>query len=596
MPSKRILKVGVLSIAALFALVACDEIVAKPTDYSEPLVVFNNDKDASKKIYNNALQVVYDSIHDGGIGSDVLDKVLRAFSESMFGSYNELSEIVDLLPTYDTDAQSKAKVDAFIAGHKVYQSSATTEAEKIKEQKEKLQSKFDSIEEKIAETMYDKISGGSYSTRNLFSEKKFLQALRGDYKNVPDPEDPTTDYYDPQLLVPEVEPKDVFDNFLTPENYKEYIKTDVAPDIIKALLNEQYVFDETYNTLGRSYARKVNVISIKDNSDNAFASDYLMQDLIKQISEGNVDSENSLETLRTYSNAYIGYVKNNIPAQEILTRVSAASNGKAFKYKTNPDGATYAEDDPKYDPYFSSTSYGNLVEQYWKISENPHLTNSSNESDFTGSNTYTKETGRKIKEDEINLKSNTTTGWFIKNGGLTELPDAIRSRLFNIGVANGVIENANRKKEADRFYNEEDGSFKAENYHKPEDENAYVAVINGVNYLKVSSSIAGDDVKNDILHYDSSSKTYYVVQILEAVSSSKMNREPSESSINAYNRADTRKADFEDIKNEVCKAVCKGESYNSLAIEHYLKQMKMEFYDQTVYDYFLATYPDVFED
>ena len=53
---------------------------------------------------------------------------------------------------------------------------------------------------------------------------------------------------------------------------------------------------------------------------------------------------------------------------------------------------------------------------------------------------YSKEVGKQIKTNEILGNDHTENGWYIKNGGLTNLPDSIRNRLFNIGVANAVKE------------------------------------------------------------------------------------------------------------------------------------------------------------
>ena len=47
-----------LSAIGILGLTACDEVVAKATDYSSPLVTVEN---YDTKIYNNELSVVYDS-------------------------------------------------------------------------------------------------------------------------------------------------------------------------------------------------------------------------------------------------------------------------------------------------------------------------------------------------------------------------------------------------------------------------------------------------------------------------------------------------------------------------------------------------------
>ena len=174
----------------------------------------------------------------------------------------------------------------------------------------------------------------------------------------------------------------------------------------------------------------------------------------------------------------------------------------------------------------------------------------------------------------------------MKNGGLTDLPDAIRSRLFNIGVANGVKETSEARAAADRWQRVND----AWSYSVPEDESPYIARINGKNYLKTSSAVDGSDRKNDILHYDSSSSTYYVIQIEEASSSSKL----SKKSNNNY-AGQRGKIAMEEIVNEITKVVGTGESYSTLATKHFLEKMNIEYHDDVVYNYFKTTYPELFE-
>ena len=67
-------KFAALAVLATLGLTACNsEIVAKPTDYEEPIVTIDG---YDEEIYNNVLSVVYDAIHDGTLPSETLDAVL----------------------------------------------------------------------------------------------------------------------------------------------------------------------------------------------------------------------------------------------------------------------------------------------------------------------------------------------------------------------------------------------------------------------------------------------------------------------------------------------------------------------------------------
>ena len=208
------------------------------------------------------------------------------------------------------------------------------------------------------------------------------------------------------------------------------------------------------------------------------------------------------------------------------------------------------------------------MEQYNKIYNAPLLPGSSAtfdtsaESTFTDSGKYTKETGLELKTRELELKDYTTSGWFIKNGGLTDLPDGIRSRLFNIGVATGVKELSDEKAASERTYDGE--------WYEAVNENAYVCRINGHNFLKTSSRITGESIEKDILHYNADDKCYYIIEIEEAVSSSKLSKTSSNNY--AHTREDGDNV-MQGIVSELASLVGDSDNYSTLATKKYLKEM-----------------------
>lgn len=600
-----------LSAIGLLGLSACSEVVAKATDYSANLITVEN---YDQKIYNNEISVVYDSIRNGNIGSDVLDSLLYSYSITTFGYYNKnvspapaegTITLEDAFGDITYNEETKKftggdKAKSFIKSHKAYwtldddgnrinddgEAFITVDANADPSQSEyaRVEAKWNTIEDRIAENLYSAIKGSTYIDRNIFSEKKFLRGLTAAMENVQDPDAVgfAGDLYE-GIIDPQYEEDQVFNHFLHREYYQSetfhYVEKKIIPTIYRQLLNEQYLLDETYNTLGRSYARKVNIIKIADNKNYPKASDYLMKQLIKEINAEPdaatiADSTKiDLDVFKDYASIYIGA---NLTAEQ-EDFINNTDLKEVFK-----DRGTY----------FTGTEYGDLMEQYNKIYVAPFLPGShatfdtSAESTFTDSNKYTKETGLELKTRELELKNYTTSGWFVKNGGLTDLPDAIRSRLFNIGVANGVKETSEARANADRWQRVDD----AWSYSVPEDESPYIARINGKNYLKTSSAVDGSDRKNDILHYDSSSSTYYVIQIEEAASSSKL----SKKSNNNY-AGQRGKIAMEEIVNEITKVVGTGESYSTLATKHFLEKMNLEYHDDVVYNYFKTTYPELFE-
>ncbi|MCR4880319.1 MAG: hypothetical protein K5906_05150, partial [Bacilli bacterium] len=270
----KVTKILALSVLGVFALTACDDIVAKPTQYSEPLITVS---DYSSEIYNNVASTVYDTIQEGGVGSEVLNQILYIYAVSAFGAYNpyvkvnnsEVSSIAGAI-TLKAAATDSTQTDAFVLAHKAYWDSSRVDASSAvtDSERERVEAKYNSIEERIAEAMYEKISTGSYSDRHVYSEKKFVKSLRSSLESVVNPADLTDDkFYETQIL-PEVEPKNVFDNYLHRDYYdsenNRYIVDEIVPTIYRQLLSEQYLLEETYNTLGRSYAREVNIIKFNN--------------------------------------------------------------------------------------------------------------------------------------------------------------------------------------------------------------------------------------------------------------------------------------------------------------------------------------------
>ncbi len=643
MSNKRGLKT--LGIAALscLCLTACDEIIAKTTDYDDPIV----SSEEYSEVYNNVLNIVYDALRDGSLASDVVDEVLYEYAKSVFGPYNAVITADDTtavtLKSVVADIESHTNeetgvvsgvsttTDQFIIDHKAYWST-NNEDERIGDDTEpvsedaapsqgeyaRVVAKWDTIEERISETMYSTISSGSYSFRSLFKEEELLMSLYGGFNKVASPLE-VTDLTE-SLIYPNIDETEVFEEIdgiaTTPLLHREYyqsnyaldatesasdpytyVEDNIIPSIYRDLLTEQYLLDESYNTLGRTYARKVNIVAISDNSDHQESAAYLMDAFVKNYLDVEPDTTDittstnkvELETFEMLSNAWrgIGVVEDELSEEEI-TLLEAAGFTTVESWYGHEDEEEASGSAP-YSSYLG-TNYGDLIEKINKLDDNLYITDTSVESELTGGSSYPISTGIEIQKNNIRLESYTTDGWYIKNGGLGTLPDSIRDRLFNISVANAIQEgDEDGLKEHDRWQYE-NGSW---TYTKEADVNNYVAQINGKYYLKnvTSESSSYANPSSDVLWYDRDSGTYYIVQIEEAISSSKL----SKTSDHRY--AATRGNDvMEDTVNQVAKIVASDSSYVSLSTEWWLEQATLNYHDDVVYDYFYANYPDLFDD
>lgn len=615
MSNNSIKKLLAVSLLSVIGLTACsNDIQAKPKDYDDPLITLT---DANDEIYHNLISIIEDAYRDSSLASATLDKVLYQYSISVFGRYNRIAKPYNLGKEEITLKEAAAqcvnglpgathdKVDKFIEEHKAYWTTDNDGERKPVEERgnteyARVWEKWQTIEDRIARHFYDSISGSYKNDRGYFSEKKYLAELKSQLGKVLDPYSVgtvMTDEDDKIVVTSEVQEEKVFETevdsakggtttYLHRENYQDlesydlteteksleqvkakYVEDEVIPTIYRNLLVEQYLLDESYNTLGRSAARKVNVLSISANSNNTIGADYLMKYFVRDVISVK-DNIITLEDFKEVGNAVKGLVDNtgHNAYLDALNSVPAYEGAYPRETFTGYDDIDYA--------YYVGTDYGDMMADYRKINKDINLTDTSVESTFTGTYTHTAQVGKEIKENGIKGNDYVTDGWFIKSNGVGDLPEDIKSRLFNIAVANVLDDDT----VTDRFA--------SATYTVPAKENRYVAKINGKYYLKVASKQSSAKPEDDILFYEGGK--YYVVQIEEAVSGSKLAKETT---LEKYN--ETKK---EEIINEVCRIVAKNDAYKSASTKHWLEEAALKYHDSKVYDYFKENYPDLFED
>ncbi len=643
---KKLKIFSALALVSAFGLTACDDIVAKPTDYDATIATIDG---YDEEIYNNLMSIIYDAIHDDSVGSEVLDRVLYQYSMSIFGAYNDQIDTrnkdeVTLREAYDSAiSDDKSVAKQFIVDHKAYWS-VDSDGNRVNDDGEeeaitvdnvtdleisRLTARYEDIEKRIAQKMYDSISGGSYSERSLFYEEKLLMSLANGMASVANPLESGVSLSDGILLDPNTEDYEVWDitvdtdgdgvaddSILHRENYQSdyvgqdvaadsaeytYIEDTIVPEIYTEMLVEQYLMDSSYSTLGRSYARKVNIIAITVNEDYPLETRYLIDAFVDKYISGEraapstngepaasvyeSDNKVDLDTFKILSNAVKGVGMDEEENAESKALLDEAG------YPTSTIGE---------ETVYLGTDYGDMMEDYEKINNNPYLTDDDIESDFTNSGAYTKEVGKTIKEREVQLVDYTTTGWYIKNGGLSDLPDSIRNRLFNVGVANRIAENekAESRVSQDRWQLV-DGEWV---YSDESDTSSYVALINGSYYL-LNDDTTGVTSANDMVFYDTDSSTYYIIEIEAAASSSKLSKvnenRYTEALVNDDDTAEERLEHQELAEtyiNEICTEVAADDTYSTLSTKYWLEKAGINYHDDDVYDYFYENYPELFED
>ena len=615
--NKKFLLVALLGV---LGLTACDDDIAsypKDGDILPP--------SEGQKIYHNELSEIYENIRDGSLASDVLDKLLYEYANTIFGRYTAKA------PSYSTNDSNEQTLKAIVEGgdlaaqqkfaqdHKAYWpgDSKPESAEELATAVAKLKAIYQTVEDRIAEALYAKISGGAYSEHNLFSERKLLASLYFDGKKVAKYDEVAADQLSDGLLIsPNIEEKDVFNaGILHKQHYysenNTYAIDENIETIYRALLTEQYITDESYTTLGRSYARKVNVLALTVDSDNKadipelvnyIVDNYIAKkdglDPFKPVGAEDRHLELTGKTLfATVSKIMQGLPKffnaNSDDYDEVATTIVQNIHtahptlfGDCATVETidaeNVKHYSFSNEDQ---PFLTSTAYGSMMKDYRKIKEDLVLTDSSIESSFTGSGEYTIETGKEYKEREIELKNYITKGWHLKNGGLSSLPETIRNRLFNLSVASAL--------DSDGLVDRTDANW---DYDQEQLKNKYVAKVNNAYFLK-TETVEDKDSNKDLYFYDSGSSTYYFVQIVEAVNPAKLSADgPGRYSV-IYKEGNVNNDILQEtIARDVCEKVATISSYGGLAKDHWLKEMSIAYHDDKIYDYFKSNFPDLFDD
>ena len=414
------------------------------------------------------------------------------------------------------------------------------------------------VDKRAKEMFYKEVSSGSYVYRSVFDEQQFVvqrvygsansYIVDGAGKAVNVGALDTLNFFKEGIFLPIID-KDNFDDakykLVHIEYYTDYIREQFVDDIYRDKLVELYVKNEQSTTIGRNYAREIEYIAIANNSKHPTDASALVNAFI----DNNILGAGSAD-LNILANAWRGVAEDYIGNEAALI---AAAN--------------------------IETLYDDVLTDFALITDNPDTTDTSMESLFTGSGKYTKEVGLKIQKTDVRKQNFVTRGWGIKNGGHSALPETIRTRLFNIGVANGVdyvLDDQGVLANAGKV----DGSTIA---------NTFVRNIGGEYYL-VPKTYEKDNDRN-FLFFEGG--TYYIVKIKEAVNTAKLATDEKGSYKKDLGRTD---AQIAEIVDEVAYHLAQISSTKTNALNYFMKDITVVFHDETVKEFFEAEFPDVFGD
>lgn len=593
------LKIFALSaLIACFGLAACDDVEAKLPEAEQSMPILN----IEDKLPHNEVEDLFEKIvpGDSSTAAKVLDELLYRFALSYFGDFYELRAMVE------NDDENAIK--AFVTSHElfyIFEDDGTTH--KVAAEVQGVKDFYGHLLKSIRKSFWSYVSNSTYTNRYYFYEKKFYDAQRA---SLYDLENEINIAYGETLTNSMKAPLegDLDENYVEMyfgddtyhflDIYRDFITRSLLPDLYRKVIVENYIQRNNYGALGRSHARKVQTISLK-NLDNAVdatrnlvtfyaenvleadAEEILVYAQAKDPTVNPVDLEliQNVRNLKFLSDLYAGLIDVNVDALSDNDEKFVAALAKHLY-----EDATWAS--AKIDLngeevlYYPLTTLGGIYEDYKKLTD--VRWESSEATDFTGGGAYTKETGLMLKAREIYSKNSAKDGWFTSSG-LSDLPSDLRSRLFKIQVANEVDTN---------YTFGADGSLMVyENIHKD-----YGWYVQGSYYLTPETYEAS--AERPWLYFDSGSSSWVIVRVDEAVKGPKLTIS-SDSTSNYDYLAEIGMRGDKETQNQIVWVISDligdSDSYRKAARQEIVKKADIKYHDQAAYDYFKTNFPDLFD-
>ena len=602
--AKKVLLTGIFALSSAFILAACDNVEAIPQNYQNPIVYKDgNAFDDEENKYGDLYEQLIDNKNEA-----VVSTLLEKIAEKEFGTYAELKECFD---SEGNVIEEKAKAHIAKYGHEFMEDddgnyeSKGMNADQIRMERFKLF--FEDLNERIDKVVYDEINSDTENYRDSldktkFVEEKYARAKREanfDIKHFTEDGKVEEGYSFAEKFITstftEKNVRSYFNEF--DDTYGDYITKKIIPDVYRDKLIEEYIIDNNYSALGRAYGRQINYVkvsSLGDDSNTAYRLVHLFaeQKLNTIDAETAVSFDDLVSWFKGFKGVKLGASGNpeivNLDAADLAdTSELAAIYGKArkLKAKCDKDPSFDGSDlfnslvpygiDPTTFTFYENTKLGEILKNYEKAVVGGATRFASDEDNtqyqnFTDSGKQSKERGLIKKITELALEKYSDEGWFVKNdtaNPLEKLPETVKSRLFNIKVAND--------------FDREDWSY--------DREKSYFNELKGHKYL---TPAAAKDVDYNFIIEDEDGSNLYIVEILEAASTSKLTKsvDNAKSYVNSGNPFKC-----EEVARHIAKILGTKDTYKTNAYTSYLKLYTFTYHDTSVYDYIKETYPDLFE-
>ncbi|MEG0978027.1 MAG: hypothetical protein RSE56_02160 [Bacilli bacterium] len=558
--SNNKIKTAFAGFACLLALSSCSEVIAKPNGYKENIL------DIKEEIVNNMESVIYDGLHSkDAFTSGATKLVFEKIFISYFGTFDEINEAA---------TKKGEKLTKLITDHKVYQEfnkegNRDTSATAKTLEEARVMRTYNEIQKEIASTLFSTLNASTFKEDNTFKEQLFaLSIYKKLYTLDANKKFDELSFYE-KIITPTDKIYDEKTNTWTSNKiihldyYNDYIRKELVPAIMQTILVENYLYKKEYASFGRKYARKVNYVAIPENAKFPGSAKTLCDAFIKN----NLKNPNATEAdrdLNILGEAWKGHPDMSDLAKELLKTSGLMSRNK----KANEFEALQEDQKTEFGEvtYYEGTEFGDVVIDFEKIKTNIATTDATAEATFSGSGKYSYNHGFTLKKQEISLKDHTVDGWGTKTDGFSSLPGEARNRLFNISVSTDVNTSAKEVKAS-----------------------TWVKNINDHYYLLPKSYEQGNE--NAFLLYDAN--TYYIVEVEEAASTSRLSKDAEVTTSYTNIRKDGGLY-AEDVAYKIAGTLAGNATNKTNALEYYLEESKILYHDESIYNYFKKTYPDLF--
>ena len=380
------------------------------------------------------------------------------------------------------------------------------------------------ITERTQQAMVDMVSDGSYDYLNVFDEMQFALSLNANSLAQLDTS-LVQNTLDKGVVVNSTSD---FADIFTPNMYSDYINRSQAPTVIENMLTAQYIYNERYSSIVNADFRNVSIAALTDRDDrqgsaqaliNAYYADYLSQG-------------------KTIEAEYAA-----APLEELSILWKGVDLTEAQQNWITESGLT------------EDNLYAGIEADVEKIHlDNPLLTDSDLQDEYTGSGAYSVEEGVRRAVNSLRKQDVYTEGLNQKDD-LSDLPDSVSNQLFAANMDSVLTEVGSHK---------------------------YITPASTVNNSGASS----------ITIYDADSDTYYLAMVDDDDI-----YDDSHLGTKVNNEADpARRA----MAMDVAYNMVGDSTYRTDSVVYWIKNLvgdgKLVVHNQSFYDYLESTYPDLFED